>query len=951
MGICLCEYCRECLWESLHDPSRLCTSAGKIEPHTSLVSLKSLLEKGNKTHSIGWCGAFAILHGVLGFSKEDIELGGKDIIDYYLSFLASKDLLNKHDKWTGGFYFYQDSKKVLDFFGVRFEHVKIPADDRKTLNRFVGSMRTPTNTGKYLIAVNKHIMFLMVDAEGEGVPVDQWHQRSNFLWTKRGSLGGRSRMIKRPVDQYITILSDVTDNSEYITAMRDIVNRRKRERNTRPPPAIAAAPPRPVQKPLDVPSQKDHERRELLTDRLIPREPGPVVCTFSYPNSEFPDRKYRQVMDHRDFNFEMVFLKLVYGEPHKKGPDILLVDDDCNLSWIHDSGQSGIPPPPKDIQHAHFLNPSDIVDRSMFTAEEWRKWQALSKNNMVVGARFMDDSIGFLVWEGAKDEPDDMEDADDDSEDTEGQFLGGKWHPNPFVADVNKNETVPASPQTGVTPMSVDPVPSTPLQPEVTPANPAVPHTGVTPAEIDDIATRLVKKHVPETDDTPMSVDPVPSTPLQPEVTPANPAAPNIAQPAPPQTKPIPAEIDDIASWLVTNHAPKTDDTPVPVEPGPSTPTPLPPLTTHTEDLILHGRLDPQQLCRKISCQKYHVLTWTHFDLAGSDSPTALNNLTEFLMQPSWQIMEFHQTTNPKSLMAALRRVQRPTLNSLLLDVGIDDPFSASDIRSVGPVMKLSRSFALRVPLDFFMDGPGEDTARAWHATLSSVLENDTTSSLYITAPIQRSLMALTPRELDPALNHSVLCTLQFPRCGLDNRCSAKFTMLLYGCKLLERVDVRGNNFSDVSLEDWEGLVASDTGRHPRRLKAIDLSDNAFTVVSQKYSTVLYTGAKNQAIGWDDNETNEFDKEVLGQSFDGTLRAVLRRNMGDMFVQITGRVSMDIPIARIGPVPVHVEFDPVNGDRFEIAFEDGSTALYEEVAGATGDMWPFGRVQTYVAFR
>jgi len=174
--------------------------------------------------------------------------------------------------------------------------------------------------------------------------------------------------------------------------------------------------------------------------------------------------------------------------------------------------------------------------------------------------------------------------------------------------------------------------------------------------------------------------------------------------------------------------------------------------------------------------------------------------------------------------------------------------------------------------------------------------------------------------------------------------------MLLYGCKMLERVDVRGNYFSDASLEDWEGLVASDAGRHPRRLKAIDLCANAFTVVSQKYATVLYTGARGQAIGWDDHDTNEFDKEVLGQSFDGTLRAVLRRNMFDMFVQITGRVSMDIPLARTGPMPSYVEFDP-DGDRFEIVFDDGSSALYEEVVGATGDMWPFGRVQTYVAFR
>ena len=328
MGICLCEYCRECLWESLHDPSRLCASAGKIQPHNSLVMLKGLLEQGKTTHSIGWCGAFAILHGVLGFSKEDIELGGKEIIDYYLRFLASKDLLDKHDKWTGGFYFYRDSKKVLDFFGVRFKHVKLAKDDRKTLNRFVGSMRTPQNAGKYLIAVNEHIMFLMVNAEGVGVPVDQWHQRSNFVWTKRGSLGGRSTMIKRPVDQYITILGDVTDNTEYITAMRDIVNRRKRERNTRPPPAIAAGPANPVQKPLDAPSQHKRERSSLLTDRLIPREPGPVVCTFSYPNSESPARKYRQVLDHRKFNFEMIFLKLTYGEPHENGPDMLLVDDD-----------------------------------------------------------------------------------------------------------------------------------------------------------------------------------------------------------------------------------------------------------------------------------------------------------------------------------------------------------------------------------------------------------------------------------------------------------------------------------------------------------------------------------------------------------------------------------------------------------------------------------------------
>lgn len=160
--------------------------------------------------------------------------------------------------------------------------------------------------------------------------------------------------------------------------------------------------------------------RSCPTDRLIPRVMGPSVFVASYPDQA--DRVYRLVMDHAALSFHFEFVQLVYGSPHRTlDPDMRLVDEEYqNLSYGHEMVE--IPPPPKHIKHACWLWPRTNVPDTIFTESELATWKAFRMGKMLLGARFEDDSVGFLRW----DEP------DEDDSDPVGQFMGGKWAANPF---------------------------------------------------------------------------------------------------------------------------------------------------------------------------------------------------------------------------------------------------------------------------------------------------------------------------------------------------------------------------------------------------------------------------------------------------------------------------------------------------------------------------------------
>ena len=406
--------------------------------------------------------------------------------------------------------------------------------------------------------------------------------------------------------------------------------------------------------------------------------------------------------------------------------------------------------------------------------------------------------------------------------------------------------------------------------------------------------------------------EPVPSTPPAPE-------APLHVEPTAPQPVPV---------FFTQVH----------VEPAAPQPAPPSHLTDaeigdeYAQYLFLQGRRDPAQLCSCIAPERYRVLQWTHFDIPNSDRPVVINDLATFLMRPSLQIMEFYNISNPRILLTALHRMQRPALASLLLHVGTDRHLSTGEIRNIGAVMQHCRSFAVRVPVQ----EPAGDVKRAWQHALAALPENETTAQLSITAPIQRSVMALTPRELDPARNLSVLSAIDLVRCGLDDRCCAKLTLLLHGFKFLHRVDARGNRFSDDSLEDWEGLVASSPGRY----QAIDLRDNAYTVASRAHPAVLDTGV-HVAVH---DAADDAEEHVLGHSADGTLTAVFHGGPAACFVQVTGRGSVHIPLARDGPMPVGAWFDDGPGVALELLFEDGTARRWDDRGGAQVQM-------AYVPFR
>jgi hypothetical protein len=352
----------------------------------------------------------------------------------------------------------------------------------------------------------------------------------------------------------------------------------------------------------------------------------------------------------------------------------------------------------------------------------------------------------------------------------------------------------------------------------------------------------------------------------------------------------------------------------------------------YAQYLFLQGRRDPAQLCSSIAPERYRVLQWTHFDIPNSDHPVVINDLATFLMRPSLQMMAFYHISNPGILLTALHRMQRPALASLLLHLGADRHLSAAEIRNISAVMQHCRSFAVRVPVQ----EPAGDVKRAWQHALAALPENETTARLSITAPIQRSVMALTPRELDPARNLSVLSAIDLVHCGLDDRCCAKLTLLLHGFKFLHRVDARGNGFSDDSLEDWEGLVASSPGRY----QAIDLRDNAYTVASRAHPAVLDTGV-HVAV---QDAADDAEEHVLGHNADGTLTAVFHGGPAAWFVQVTGRGSLHIPLARDGPMPVGAWFDDGPGVAMELLFEDGSARRWDDRGGAQVQM-------AYVPFR
>ena len=139
-----------------------------------------------------------------------------------------------------------------------------------------------------------------------------------------------------------------------------------------------------------------------------------------------------------------------------------------------------------------------------------------------------------------------------------------------------------------------------------------------------------------------------------------------------------------------------------------------------------------------------------------------------------------------------------------------------------------------------------------------------------------------------------------------------------------------------TTLEDWEGLVASSPGRY----QAVDLRDNAYTVASHAHPAVLDTGV-HVAV---QDAADDAEEHVLGHSADGTLTAVFHGGPAAWFVQVTGRGSMHIPLARDGPMPAGAWFDDGPGVAVELLFEDGSARRWDDRGGAQVQM-------AYVPFR
>ena len=153
-------------------------------------------------------------------------------------------------------------------------------------------------------------------------------------------------------------------------------------------------------------------KTKQLMEHLIPRVRGKIIDKYDYPGLDY-SVAYRQIPDLMNDEFDIA--RLVYNDEEA---DMMVVDQDRKVyRYVK------ISPPPKTILHASCLY-DPFVDRfaSLFLGEQFDKWNKLTKEFLVVGVRFVDNTYGFIRWP----EP-------DDEAHPAYMYRGGEWVENPFV--------------------------------------------------------------------------------------------------------------------------------------------------------------------------------------------------------------------------------------------------------------------------------------------------------------------------------------------------------------------------------------------------------------------------------------------------------------------------------------------------------------------------------------
>ena len=162
-----------------------------------------------------------------------------------------------------------------------------------------------------------------------------------------------------------------------------------------------------------------------LMELLIPRVEGKIIGHYYYPGLSKPVA-YRQIGDipneEDEEDEEFITARVVYNE---KAADMMVVDQNEEI-WDNLKMSS----PKKIILHANYVYDGS-TDRfeKLFGAKHRLKWRKLTKNFLVIGVRFVDNTYGFIRWP----EP------DDDAHPAY-MYRGGEWVENPFVECTDEQE-------------------------------------------------------------------------------------------------------------------------------------------------------------------------------------------------------------------------------------------------------------------------------------------------------------------------------------------------------------------------------------------------------------------------------------------------------------------------------------------------------------------------------